>query len=353
MLATLGLGTAEATGAAVAIQWVLKDSIGEIGKLFFTERYSRTFDANPKAWKVASEAIHMTGNLLQILTAALPAAFFLPLASLGNLARSIAFLVWQSTHIWFTKHFAIQRNIGDLSAKADSQMSLAHVLGMIAGVGAISYSHDTSFLLTTFFLTVPFHMAANVLLIRSAQFQIMNISSCTVIADVFARAGAIPDVESIERSLTWAGTVRRPCQQQLPHIQVGRSIKDVATSLQIVEQTVSVLASENYLLFQNAQGNKQTFSILLHEDGNSVDVAKAVLHAVSWHRLLHTCSAAQMPDINQQLQQSYQETQHHFEAFTESLMGAGWNPEELQFPDSGRRLRWQRPSSTESTSLPT
>ena len=51
MLATLGLSAVEATGGAVAIQWVLKDGIGEIGKLFFIKRYASSFDSHPKTWK--------------------------------------------------------------------------------------------------------------------------------------------------------------------------------------------------------------------------------------------------------------------------------------------------------------
>ncbi|EIE85406.1 hypothetical protein RO3G_10116 [Rhizopus delemar RA 99-880] len=54
MLASLGLGTVEATGGAVAIQWVLKDGIGEIGKLFFIKKYASTFDSHPKTWKFVS-----------------------------------------------------------------------------------------------------------------------------------------------------------------------------------------------------------------------------------------------------------------------------------------------------------
>jgi hypothetical protein len=54
MLASLGLGEAEAAGGAVAIQWVLKDGIGEIGKLFFIKRFASSFDSHPKTWKFVS-----------------------------------------------------------------------------------------------------------------------------------------------------------------------------------------------------------------------------------------------------------------------------------------------------------
>ncbi|KAI8974059.1 vitamin B6 photo-protection and homoeostasis-domain-containing protein [Pilobolus umbonatus] len=54
MLASLGLGTMEATGGAVAIQWVLKDGFGEVGKLFFIKRYASSFDSHPKTWKLVN-----------------------------------------------------------------------------------------------------------------------------------------------------------------------------------------------------------------------------------------------------------------------------------------------------------
>jgi len=54
MLASLGLGEAEAAGGAVAIQWVLKDGIGEVGKLFFIKRFASSFDSHPKTWKMVS-----------------------------------------------------------------------------------------------------------------------------------------------------------------------------------------------------------------------------------------------------------------------------------------------------------
>ncbi|KAI9492129.1 vitamin B6 photo-protection and homoeostasis-domain-containing protein [Zychaea mexicana] len=53
MLSSLGLGAAEATGGAVAIQWVLKDGIGEFGKLFFIKQFASSFDSHPKSWKIS------------------------------------------------------------------------------------------------------------------------------------------------------------------------------------------------------------------------------------------------------------------------------------------------------------
>lgn len=36
---------------------VLKDGIGEIGKLFFIKRYASSFDSHPKTWKFVSKYV--------------------------------------------------------------------------------------------------------------------------------------------------------------------------------------------------------------------------------------------------------------------------------------------------------
>lgn len=105
MLASLGLGTIEATGGAVAIQWytcscrkqifqranhiyrVLKDGIGEIGKLFFIKRYASSFDSHPKTWKFVCEIFSTVGSFLQLCTSVVTPKLFLPLAA-GRLVIS-------------------------------------------------------------------------------------------------------------------------------------------------------------------------------------------------------------------------------------------------------------------------
>lgn len=85
MLASLGVGHDAALAGAVAIQWVLKDGLGELGKLFFIKRFAYSFDSHPKTWYMVGEGVSQIGSALQIATAFAPhPAWFLPLASLGN-----------------------------------------------------------------------------------------------------------------------------------------------------------------------------------------------------------------------------------------------------------------------------
>lgn len=62
---------------------VLKDGIGEIGKLFFIKRYASSFDSHPKTWKFVCEIFSTVGSFLQLCTSVVTPKLFLPLAA-GN-----------------------------------------------------------------------------------------------------------------------------------------------------------------------------------------------------------------------------------------------------------------------------
>ncbi|CAH1440588.1 unnamed protein product [Lactuca virosa] len=78
-------GTTAAASAA-AIRWVSKDGIGAIGRFFIGGRFGNLFDDDPKQWRMYADFIGSAGSIFD-LTTPLYRAYFLPLASLGNLAK--------------------------------------------------------------------------------------------------------------------------------------------------------------------------------------------------------------------------------------------------------------------------
>lgn len=52
MLESLGGASPVASGSsAIAINWVLKDTVGESLKLIFIKKFASSFDSHPKTWK--------------------------------------------------------------------------------------------------------------------------------------------------------------------------------------------------------------------------------------------------------------------------------------------------------------
>ncbi|RLM93402.1 protein root UVB sensitive 5 [Panicum miliaceum] len=103
LLKAVGVGSFTGTSAAAsaaAIRWVSKDGIGAFGRLligtnvlskktygwqYLGGRFGTLFDDDPKKWRMYADFIGSAGSIFELITPLYP-GYFLPLASLGNLA---------------------------------------------------------------------------------------------------------------------------------------------------------------------------------------------------------------------------------------------------------------------------
>ncbi|KAJ3087053.1 hypothetical protein HK102_011908 [Quaeritorhiza haematococci] len=277
MLESLGVSSGAATTGAVAIQWVLKDGFGEIGKLIFIERFAKSFDSHPKCWKLVGEVSSLCGSLISMCTVVVEPRYFLPMASLGYACRSVHFAIWGATHMTFTRNFALNQrigggggaavkelnsmytsidgepviphsassgggvaaqpkevefgvgssvggggrgggNVGDIVAKDDSQMSVAHIVGMLCGVALLSFSHSPWFLFACFLAVLgPTHFLSTVALLKAAKFQVLNGATMGLVAMEYVESwgnGGLGVVPSLEELLEHQEQARVQCRLQ-------------------------------------------------------------------------------------------------------------------------------------------
>ncbi|TPX56246.1 hypothetical protein SpCBS45565_g08445 [Spizellomyces sp. 'palustris'] len=333
MLSSIGVGSPAATTGAVAIQWVLKDGIGEIGKLFFIQRFSRSFDSHPKTWKLVGEVSSLGGAFLQLCTAIAPGGWFLGLAGVGYALRSIHYSIWGATHMTFTRNFALQGNVGDLVAKDDSQMSVAHLLGMLIGVCAITFSHTPTFLFTTFFLLGPLHFTTTLALLRAARFELLNQTTLTLVCWKFVREGRVSGVEELRSFEKWFGEWIKhdvPVARIRMGVEVNTAFKDAGA----VEGALSVLKAENYLLTPTPNP-----CLLLHPAATPHDIIKGMLHATVIHALL---TENPTTEPLKALASSHAWTVEKFPAFVVDVDEKGWQSDAVFWEDVGRRVVWDR-----------
>ncbi|KAI9094410.1 vitamin B6 photo-protection and homoeostasis-domain-containing protein [Phlyctochytrium arcticum] len=292
MLTSLGLGADAATAGAVGIQWVLKDGLGEIGKLFFIQRFAASFDSHPKTWKLVGEAASLVGAGMQLATVVAPPGWFLMLAGLGNALRSIHYSIWGATHMTFTRNFAKQGNVGDLVAKDDAQMSVGHLLGMVLGVLALSISHTPAFLFGCFFVLGPLHLAITLSLLHAARFEVLNHTTLTLLCAQFIKRGSVPWTEELRPFERWFGEwIREDVQRDMARIRVACQVQQAFRTRGELDTALLVLQDENYLLTP-IRHHRQWVGIVLHPDATAYDVIKAVLHASRLHHLLSTTHTA-------------------------------------------------------------
>ncbi|KAL0451030.1 UNVERIFIED_CONTAM: protein root UVB sensitive 5 [Sesamum latifolium] len=145
MKTAVGVGSLSGTAAAAsaaAIRWVSKDGIGAVGRMFIGGRFGNLFDDDPKQWRLYADFIGSTGSIFDLSTQLYP-AYFLPLASLGNLAKAVGRGLRDPSFRVIQNHFAISGNLGEVSAKEEVWEVAAELVGLALGILAlVEYLHS-------------------------------------------------------------------------------------------------------------------------------------------------------------------------------------------------------------------
>ncbi|RUP06734.1 vitamin B6 photo-protection and homoeostasis-domain-containing protein, partial [Jimgerdemannia flammicorona] len=354
MLASLGLGAVEATGGAVAIQWVLKDGFGEIGKLFFIKRFSSSFDSHPKTWKFVAEIFSTVGSFLQLCTSVAPHRFFLPLASVGNMFELVHESIWVASHMTFTRNFALSGNVGDIVAKDDAQMSTAHLLGMLSGVGLITISHSPTFLFGAFALLSPLNIWSTYKLLQVAQFEILNQAKLTLLGRVYIDTGKVVVMNELGDREVAFGEWIKPFGERggvNVAIKLGVSAEKAFAGGGEVQRVVDVMRNENYLL----NYHRGVMNVLFHQDATSNDVIRSILHALRFHDLLAGRGLAVAGGDRERewdayanaMRESLAWTRERFGEFVAELDRRDWQSDVVFWNDGGLRVNWYRPPPTD------
>ncbi|CAI5516529.1 unnamed protein product [Closterium sp. Naga37s-1] len=191
LLRAVGVGARRSVPAAAALQWVLKDGLGRLGRLWFVGSTGGSFDCNLKVrsvgwmvdlvqwtggwlvpptsppppsfglrrlWFVGSTGGSFDCNLkrvrfqtsalfsaslgLDILTPHFP-HLFLPLATAANIGKSIGLAAYVATTPPIHRTFALADNLGDISAKGQAQAVVSDNVGLAVAValGALTRNH--------------------------------------------------------------------------------------------------------------------------------------------------------------------------------------------------------------------
>jgi hypothetical protein len=151
LLQALGLGAGTALGLAASTNWIIKDGFGLLGGVLFAGVMGSRFDASPKVCLFPYDRVGITINygtkrfrfwaavsiqastLLEVLTPFFPGSFLL-LASVSNVGKNIGWLAASASRATMNKGFALSDNLGDVTAKAGAQGTLAGLLGTGLGI---------------------------------------------------------------------------------------------------------------------------------------------------------------------------------------------------------------------------
>lgn len=130
--------------AAATINWILKDGLGQTGGIALITLLGSRLDSQARFLRFHATILFLIGSMLEFSIPIACNAFdysnssvFLILASAANVLKNVSWMVNSATRAHFMKNFALRGNLGDLTGKAASQMTLASLIGTGLGLLAI------------------------------------------------------------------------------------------------------------------------------------------------------------------------------------------------------------------------
>ncbi|KAL8527653.1 hypothetical protein ACS0TY_005484 [Phlomoides rotata] len=247
LLSSLGVARNQSAPGAVAINWILKDGAGRVGKMLFA-RQGKKFDYDLKQLRFAGDLLMEIGAGMELATAAVP-HLFLPLACAANVAKNVGAVTSTSTRTPIYKAFAKGENIGDVTAKGECVGNIADLLG--TGLSIFLSKRNPS-LFTTFGLLSCGYVMSSYQEVKSVVLHTLNRARFTVAVESFLNTGRVP---SLQEGNSMEDIFIPPWKQHRP-IVLGPRFKDAfqdPNSYLALEPIFEVLlVSGNYLHWSNS-----------------------------------------------------------------------------------------------------
>uniref|UniRef100_A0A803PIH3 Protein root UVB sensitive 6 n=1 Tax=Cannabis sativa TaxID=3483 RepID=A0A803PIH3_CANSA len=273
LLNSVGVSRNRATPGAIAINWILKDGAGRVGKMLFA-RQGKKFDYDLKQMRFAGDLLMELGAGVELATATVP-HLFLPLACAANVAKNIAAVTSTSTRTPIYKAFAKGENIGDVTAKGECVGNIADLLG--TGMSILISKRNPS-LVTTFALLSCGYVLSSYQEVKSVVLHTLNRARFTVAVESFLKTGRVPSLKEGNKnenifSFPWL---------KESHVVLGPRFKDAFQDPGEYLAVEPFFEREKYIVTYNP--SKDQVYALLKDQAKPDDILKAAFHA---HVLSH------------------------------------------------------------------
>ncbi|ESR42607.1 hypothetical protein CICLE_v10013484mg [Citrus x clementina] len=302
-----------------------QDGIGAVGRLFIGGRFGNLFDDDPKQWRMYADFIGSAGSIFDLATQVYP-AYFLPLASLGNLSKAVARGLKDPSFFVIQNHFAISGNLGEVAAKEEVWEVSAQLFGLALGILIL----DTPGLVRLYpvlsltWLSIRLlHLWLRYQSLSVLQFNTINLKRARILVKSHVLYTSVPgcvDCNKEENILTWEKFMK-------PRIIFGVPLEDMVggdTSVFKVKKLIRIYAKEKYILMVNQSAGDFEVFVSFKIGATSLSVLRSVWQ-VYW---LHE-NRESFNNLFDWLSHSLLVMEDRFDDFIQQLKGAGWDTHQL------------------------
>ena len=277
LLGAVGVANKHSGEAAAAINWVVKDGAGRVGRFLFA-RWGRELDCELKQFRLGGDILMEAGAALELSTALAP-RLFLPLACTANLAKNLAAVAASSTRAPIYRTFARQNNLADITAKGESVANLADVLGTITGI--ILAKANLPIIPTFAGLSFGYLLASR-REVDSVELDYLNRARLSYAARKFMHTGIVPGPEEAnikEPLLPWSDPTGG-------RIVLGATVAEACSNPAELQSALEAFKGRQYALTYRPETRK-VYVMLRQGAGNEI----ALQGAVNAHAVLHLVNA--------------------------------------------------------------
>lgn len=323
----------EASVMAGALNWVLKDGIGQLGGVWFASRMSQAgsakFDADPKRWRMVA-ALSMDGaTLLEIVSPLVPPVWVLPIASVANIGKNIGFLTASASRAALHQSLAIRGNLADVTAKAGSQALAASLFGTVLGIGISPILGDVVHFSLGFVCLSTIHQTCTYLSLKSAPLFNLNRHRLNIILQDYLTTDSILSPAEVAEKESFLPVVSKDKSKQW--LSIGAPLTTVCPGgPDELRLLLNVTDQEQYLINLTTGDNKDNNRAMVHlvfqHDADGEDLIRGMLHAHILHRQGCCCSGSSCRPLDS-IANSYEEVRRRSEALLEGMKSTGWKTE--------------------------
>jgi hypothetical protein len=280
----IGQNVPQASIMAGALNWIIKDFMGQLGGIIFASRMGKTkaFDSDPKRWRMVSAIALDSATLLEILSPLFHQSLILPVASIANIGKNIGFLTASASRAALHQSLAISGNLGDVTAKSGSQSILASLVGTSLGIGLSTIlQHDTFNFGICFICLSAIHQGCTFMSLRNVPLTHLNRHRLHLVLEEYLQSGNILtpiDIAKVEQFIPFLsnGSTRN-------WLNIGRPMGEVCRNPNDLEKCLMLVPDEEYLI----KFHKITHDIdlIYFVDSTEKDVIRGIYHA---YRIRHT-----------------------------------------------------------------
>ncbi|XP_030454006.2 protein root UVB sensitive 1, chloroplastic [Syzygium oleosum] len=364
LLYAVGLGKG-AIPTAAAVNWVLKDGIGYLSKIFLS-KFGRHFDVHPKGWRLFADLLENAAFGMEMLTPAFPHLFVF-IGAVAGAGRSAAALIQASTRSCFYAGFAAQRNFAEVIAKGEAQGMVSKSIGIALGIAlANAIGSSTPLALASFTVVTWVHMFCNLKSYQSIHLRTLNPYRGSLVFSEYLLSGQAPSVKEVndEEPLFPAlpylnGTLKKAQSSALSpeakeaaaqiecRLQLGSKLSDVINHKEDVVALFDLFRNEGYILTEYLG----KFCVVLKENSSQQDMLKSLFH-VNYLYWLERNAGIMATSVNRdcgasgRLRVSLEYVQREFKHVKDDAETVGWISDGLIARPLPTRLRAGRMASS-------